>query len=362
MAMTRFQRAKEQVLAHLEDIIRELFGAGAPAREYRAGRSWNVINPWRSGAKPSQMIINLNSARRGGWIDFASGDKGDAIDLVAYAKFGFVTNENRKLAVEWIEERFHIRGMTPDRQQEMEQAGTARQARAAREETTRRKTMHDRVRQTFFGANAELAGTPVDTYLATRGINLNDIPNRSLAFRYQADCGYWMRQPARYPALVTAMVNAEGRLRACHLTFLAADGSGKAPEERTKLFSGETQGLVIRATNGPTDLVPEAAAAEQKTGLIGLTEGIEDALSAAIAEAGLRMWAAGSLSGLLHVPDHDCASGWLIFKDNDWGKPQAAALFDRSLARLQSFGKPVEVVQMPAAWGKDANDALNLET
>jgi len=71
------------------------------------------------------------------------------------------------------------------------------------------------------------------------------------------------------------------------------------------------------------------------------------------------MHAAGSLSGYLHVPDHACIKGYLIFRDNDWDKPQAVELFDRALARFKSFGKPVTEVAMPAAWGKDTNDVLN---
>jgi hypothetical protein len=155
------------------------------------------------------------------------------------------------------------------------------------------------------------------------------------------------------------MVDARGTIGACHMTFLAANGEGKAPVEQPKLMWPETAGLVIRISNGATGLSGSEAAEAGVSGLVGLTEGIEDALSAALATPELRMWAAGSLSGLLHVPDHPCAAGWIIFKDNDWGKAEAQALFDRAVARIKSFRKPVEVVSLPADWGKDVNDAIN---
>ena len=82
-------------------------------------------------------------------------------------------------------------------------------------------------------------------------------------------------------------------------------------------------------------------------GFIGLTEGIEDSASAGMAYPQLRMHAMGSLSGLLHVPDLACAAGYLVFRDNDWGKPQAQQLFARGIARLRGFGKPIECELLP---------------
>jgi hypothetical protein len=54
------------------------------------------------------------------------------------------------------------------------------------------------------------------------------------------------------------------------------------------------------------------------------------------------------------VHDHACVSSWIVAKDNDWGKPQAAALFTRAIERLQGFRKPVKVIA--SQLGKDFND------
>lgn len=366
---SRFAIAKQKILDDLENVIAAVMGANAHRRHMKGG-GWNVTNPYRAQAKPDQMYIWLRGGRRGAWKDFVSGEKGDAIDLVAYCLEGIVHADSRMRAVEWVEDRYGIRQMDPAQKKKLADQAQASKERMERQDADRRHGNRERSRKMFFAADARILGTPVETYLAGRGVQLVDVPNLSPAFRFQPDCEYWLGAPRdgegnrlgrgpRFPALVSAMVSADGTLNACHLTFIAHDGRGKAPVEKAKLMWPETSGFVVRCTNGPSAMRPEDAAQAGIAGVVGLTEGIEDALSAAIAEPGLRMWAAGSLSGLLHVPDHACASGWLVFQDNDWGKPQAKKLFDRAVARLRATGKPVEVIAMPADWGKDVNDAIN---
>lgn len=373
---SRFAVAKDRIVGSLESVIAELFGANAKPRHRRPG-GWNVVNPWRPGAKADQMYIWLRGARRGAWKDFVSGDRGDAIDLVAFALAGIVHAESRMKAVEWAEDRFGIRRMDKAARERLEREAAARRQRLEEEERQSRHRQRERVRKFYFSCDARILGSPVDAYLASRGIRLADVPNMTPALRHCAECEYWplaqldgegrrISPGPTFPAMVAAMVSGDGRLGACHLTFLAPNGSGKAPVKRRdpalneKLFKGDVSGLVIRLTNGPSGLSAEQAAQAGIAGPCGVTEGIEDALSAAVAEPSLRMWAAGSLSSMLYVPDHPAVSGWILFRDNDWGKPQAADLFSRVLSRFRSFRKPVEVVAMPADWGKDVNDAINL--
>jgi hypothetical protein len=380
---SRFAVAKQKILDDLENVIRDVYGPRHALKKHKKRARWNIINPHRHAAKAAQMIVWLTGNRRGAFKDFVSGDTGDGIDLVAFGAEGIIHRDSRMRAVEWAEDRYGLRTLDPETKAKI--AAQADKRRKDNEEAAARSQheQRERCRKMFYACEAKIVGTPVDLYLAARGIPLIDVPQLTSSFRYRADCEYWPLAPVDgegrrigkgpdFPALVSAMVSADGKLNALHLTFLAKDGSAKAPvrriaEERgldpeefnEKLFKGDVGGFVIRCTNGPSGLHAENAAAAGVSGYVGITEGIEDALSAAIVEPALRMWAAGSLSGLLHVPDHPCASGWLIFKDNDWGKRQALALFDRAVARIRSFGKPVEVVSMPADWGKDVNDAIN---
>lgn len=372
---SRFQLAKDRLQGDMAGVVAELFGPLANPR-HRRGARWNVTNPWRAGARPEQLSIYIRGPRAGGFIDFVTGERGDAIDLVAWAKEGLVTAESRMRAVEWVEERFGLKRMDAGTREEMARKAAARRAQMEEEAAKTQGQQRERCRKFFFSCRPQLLGTPVEAYLATRGIRLADVPFLTNAFRFHPECEYWplaerdgegrrLAPGPAFPALVSAMVSADGRLNACHLTFLAPDGSGKAPVKRQdpalneKLFKGDVAGFFVPVAHGPSGLPRRLAAERGISGLVGVTEGIEDALSAAIAMPKLRMDAAGSLSNLLSYPDHPAASGYLVFRDNDWGKPQARELFRRALAHFRSFGKPVEEVAMPGDWGKDVNDALN---
>jgi hypothetical protein len=354
--MSRFSVAKEKVLDDLEAIVEQLLRA---SRKHLRGGLWNVANPYRPKSKPEQMVVWLRDNRRGAWKDFVSGDKGDAIDLVAFGLTGDVNDDSRMAAVEWVEDRYGLRNMAPARREQLAAEASARRKAAEAKELNRRESSIARARKFFYSCREDVAGTPTAVYLASRHAGLDRVQHLGRSLRYRPDCEYWMLDGRpRMPAMVSAMVDQGGRIGACHYTFLQPDGSDKADVPKAKLMFPETGGLVIRLTNGASGLSAEDAATQGTPGLVGLVEGIEDGLSAAIAFPELRMWSAGSLGGFGSVPDHACVSGWIVFKDNDWGKRQAQQQFDRAIARLKSFRKPVEVVSMPAEWGKDVNDAI----
>lgn len=367
---SRFALAKDRLLGDLENVIPAVLGSGnAKPRDRRRGL-WNVTNPYRAKAKPSQMCVWLTGARRGGWTDFVSGDKGDVIDLVAFGLEGAVTADSRMRAVEWAEDRYGLRALDPETRKKQAEASERRRRQAEAEDEKRAAGDRDRARKMFFGSAETIAGTLAETYLATRGITLADLPNPEPAFRYRDAFEWWLgarrdRETGRklqagpdYPAMISAMVSADGTVNACHITYLAPDGSGKAPVDKAKLMWPATLGFVVRVARGPSGMGCERRAEAGGSDWIALTEGIEDAMTIAMARPDLRVWAAGSLAGLGAVPDHACAKGWLIFQDNDWNKPQAQKLFKRAVARIRGFGKPVEVIAMPAGWGKDVNDAI----
>jgi hypothetical protein len=355
--MSRFSVAKMKIVDDLESLVSEIFRA--QGRHRRIG-TWNIANPFRPKSKASQMVVWLKGARRGAWKDFVSGETGDAVDLVAYGLTGSVTAESRMDAVKWIEDRYGLRSLDArDRSRMAAEAGSRRIA-AEVQDRQRREASIARARKFFFSCQAEILGTPVEAYLKSRGVDLAAVPNMGKAIRFHAACEYWMDAARpRLPAMIAAMVDENGRIGACHYTFLKADGSGKAEVEKAKLMFPETTGLMIRLTNGPSGQPADKAAADGLRGVLGVSEGIEDGLSVAVAEPELRMWAAGSLAGLLSLPDHGSADSYLIFKDNDWDKPQAQALFARAMARIRNFGKPASELSMPADWGKDVNDAIN---
>lgn len=250
---SRFALAKEKLVGDIVTVVADLFGSNAkPKHRRRSG--WNVANPNRAGAKTAQMIVWLTGARRGGWTDFVSGDKGDAIDLVAYVLEGIVHADSRMRAVEWAEDRYGLKKLDPATRAKMAEAASQRRIRLEAEEAAHRQGNRERSRKMFYAADAKILGTAVDVYLASRGCSLADVPQLTPAFRFRADCEYWLGTPRdgegrkigmvpRFPAMVSAMVSADGTLNACHLTFLEPDGSAKLQTLRRGLVDGDGRAL-----------------------------------------------------------------------------------------------------------------------
>src|SRR4029450_12389325 len=89
--------------------------------------------------------------------------------------------------------------------------------------------------------SAAVEGTPVATYLRSRGL---DLP-ASLALRFHAG----LKHPSGgvWPAMLALVTHgATGSPIAVHRTFLARDGQGKAPVDPAKMMLGPCRGGVVR--------------------------------------------------------------------------------------------------------------------
>ena len=90
-------------------------------------------------------------------------------------------------------------------------------------------------------------GTPVEIYLASRGI---DLPPPD-ALRFHAG----LKHPSGgiWPAMVALVTSgADGMPLAIHRTFLARDGGGKAPVEPQKMMLGPCRGGAVRLAEPAT--------------------------------------------------------------------------------------------------------------
>jgi putative DNA primase/helicase len=151
--------------------------------------------------------------------------------------------------------------------------------------------------------------TPVETYLRSRGLLLK--PPSTLRFHAG------LRHPSGHvwPALVALVTRgSDDTPLAIHRTFLARNGSGKAPVDSQKMMLGPCRGGVVRL-GSPKELL-----------MVG--EGIETCL-AAIQATGRSAWAALSTSGLrtLNLPDD--VRDVIILADGD--EPGQAAARDAAL-------------------------------
>jgi len=182
--------------------------------------------------------------------------------------------------------------------------------------------------------NAKLAmGTPVETYLLSRGINLPPPPT----LRFHAG----LKHPSGsiLPAMVALVTNGvDGTPVAIHRTFIARDGRGKAPIDPQKMMLGPCRGGAVRLAD--------------PVGVLMIGEGIETCL-AAMQSSGYAAWAALSTSGLraLNLPS-DINDVIVLADGDDAGE---AAARDCAL-RWKREGRRVRVARPPS--GRDFNDLL----
>jgi putative DNA primase/helicase len=168
-------------------------------------------------------------------------------------------------------------------------------------------------------------GTPVQTYLISRGLNLPPPP--TLRFHTglkHASGGIWS-------AMVALVTNGESDAPiTVHRTFLARDGNGKAPIDPQKMMLGPCSGGAVRLAE-PGDV-------------LRVGEGIETCLAAMYA-TGYPAWAALSTSGLrgLDLPKDACDV--IVLADGDEAGEAAArelapscSLPPRALPRQKARG------------------------
>ena len=178
-----------------------------------------------------------------------------------------------------------------------------------------------------------IAGTIAETYLQSRALEA-PAPD---ALRFHAG----LKHPAggHWPALVSLVTRAtDGASVGIHRTFIARDGSGKAPIEPARMMLGPSRGGVVRLAAAGSAL------------MIG--EGIETCLSAMQA-TGLPAWAALSTSGLRAAVLPAEIAQIIILADGD--APGEAAAQDCA-AQWSAEGRHVSIARPPR--GLDFNDVL----
>jgi hypothetical protein len=281
----------------------------------RAGRDWLCLCPVHGGAS-----LSLADARNG--------------TVLVYCFGGC---ESREV---WRELR--DRGLigdggdrrSPERIEEQRQREAA--AEKAEQERIRRRIEQARAR---YRHGEDAVGTPVETYLRSRGITIA-VPG---VLRWQRHCPH--RNGNYYPAMVAPIVNVAGEQVSIHKTFLRPDGSGKAdlPKDEQREVYGPMKGGAVRLAS------PRAGSAL----LVG--EGLESVLGA-MQMFGLPGWAALNAGGIeaLEIPED--VREIAIAADHDAnGAGQRSALVAHG--RWAGEGRRIKILMPPAA-GTDFNDVL----
>jgi putative DNA primase/helicase len=205
--------------------------------------------------------------------------------------------------------------------------------RDANDRPDRDETKRNEAALAIWQSTVPADGTPVETYLRSRGLNI--LPPSSLRFH----AGSKHPTGGIWPAMVALITRGtDDTPLAVHRTFLARDGAGKAPIEPAKMMLGPCRGGAVRL--GPI----------MDRLMVG--EGIETCL-AAMQATGRPAWAALSTSGLRTLDLPDAARNVIVLTDGD--EPGEAAARDCAW-RWKRQGRRVRIARPPQ--GMDFNDLL----
>lgn len=337
--------------ARVHDLVRHCAPEGRLQNGY-----WFAKNPTRADTHAGSfwIIVARPGKSPGAWRDEATGEKGDILDLIAYTQ-----RLDRALALRWAKDWLGYKQMDPTAIVRARSAAQANAAEGERIHAAQLADNQDRAATLFRRAKTtKFRGSIADRYLASRGIDLGQLSRVPGALGV-IDRMRHAETDTHWPVMVAQMADANGHTKAIHRTFLAVDGSGKAPVTPVRKIWPSFKGLAIRLWRGETDLSVDDAVRQGLLDTLCLVEGVEDGLSVALARPDLRIWAAGSLGNLAHVPIPACSDRIIVCADNDWGKPQAEAQLKQALAALARSGRRISVARSPI--GKDFNDALRAQ-
>ncbi len=185
--------------------------------------------------------------------------------------------------------------------------------------------------------------TPVALYLRSRGIEAPRWPP-SLRYHPKLKAG---KNGASFPAMIARIDRPDGSIGILHRTFLTVDGQKANIESPRMMFGKHPEGGAVRIG--------------KPNGIIGVTEGLETALSAALHHKHA-VWAALTAGALLKWSPPEGPTHIRIFGDNDanyTGQSKAYALANR--LAMADKNRIVEVL-IPGRVGTDWNDAYGNPT
>ncbi|WP_240906373.1 toprim domain-containing protein [Komagataeibacter xylinus] len=332
-------REVSRMLAHnMHALVQTLLPGGT-----RQGAEWVCGSV--AGEAGRSMAVHLHGDRAGKWGDFSTGETGDALDLVA----AVMTRGDLKEAYRWAVNHLglHDMGRVAEHRRQIE-----RKAEATPDESDEKR--RKQARAMWLGAQHDLISTPVDFYLAARGIRLADLPSVPRALRFAPE-HYCHEIRGKLPAMLAAITDGTGAHIATHQTWLAQDDAGvwrKARLEAAKKIRGAFLGGSIRLQRGASGKSLKDSPAGE---MAAIGEGIETCLSVALACPEMRVLAAASLGNMASVQLPEQIRSVILLADND-DNAQAQRGLRRAIDTHLAAGREVRVARSPK--GKDFNDAI----
>lgn len=293
----------------------------------RDGRYWRVGNVQNSPG--GSMYVRLTGPQTGKgaagrWTDAATGEHGDLLDVIretlGLVDFRDVAKEARRFLALPV----------PEPPKTSPPTGRASGVAVGSPEASRR----------LFAMSQPIGGTLAEVYLSGRAITPAVAAG---ALRYHPRCYYRPDEHSPteiWPAIVASVTDLAGRQTGAHRTWLAPDGSGKAPVDTPRRAMGDLLGHGVRF--GITGEVLAAG------------EGIETVLSPRMVLPDMPMLAALSAAHLAAILFPSTLRRLYVLRDRD---PAGGGARDSLVARAASVG--IEAISV-SPLRADFNDDLRL--
>jgi hypothetical protein len=302
--------------------------AEAVCREYLSngrleGGTWRVGDVDNTPGRSLMVRLtgpDYGKGAAGHWVDFESGKHGDLLDLIAHAcrlhTFRDVLDEARRFL-------------------------SLPQHRAAKAERPPVPTGSPEAARRLFASAKPITGTLAAVYLRSRGIaDVGDLP----ALRFHPNCFYRAHEGApreTWPALLAAVTDRDGAITGVLRTWLARDGSGKAPLTTPRRSLGRLLGSGVRFG--------------QATDVLAAGEGLETMLSLRVVLPALPVVAALSATHLAAFIPPSGLRRLYIARDDDRVGRRAAEMLG---ARAHADG--IEALVLTPHWDDFNTDLTTL--
>lgn len=316
-----------------------------------------AYNPTRNDTHLGSFRICVRGCKQGVWKEFAGGEQGDALELINYCLFGNLDKHN---AIQWAKQFLGIVGISSGELKKIQQEAVKRKAETIAREKEQRQQRAKFAQRIFFGAETNIINSPIDNYLSNRGIDIRLLGRQPKSLRFAKEC--WYSKTESYPALVAAITSPADQFIAVHRTYIfPQDGSYVKKDKRVL---GDFAGSVIRIWRGDTNasikqLETGKVAETENSDTLILTEGIEDALSVAVACPEYRIWTTISVGNMRNVTIPDCIHNVIICADNDEKDSVAADAVIKAAEEIEKQRVTVRIARSEV--GKDFNDQLTAE-
>lgn len=325
-------------------LARDLLPAGV-----RRGGEWVVAGA--DSPLGCSTSVHLAGPKAGVFGAWAAGKGGDALDLIAAVKFAGDKREAIRWAIDWLR-------IDPQDRPTATAAPATPRSRHADPSAEEKRGAAFRL---WLAATPLRPGDEAFDYLAeTRGIDFSALGRVPRALRYFRALSN-IEANRRFPALVAAVVGPRGRFATVHRTWLQRQSDGrvrKAPVAEPKKVYGPCKGGLIPLWRGASGR-PWRQAPPGDT--LGLAEGIEDALSYAVAVPEHRVAAALNVGNLAHLRLPPAIATIIIAADNDKPGSPADQALQRAVARFLAERREVRIARCPPGV-KDLNELLLAES